>query len=990
MRLLNSFPFVLFLISFIPTPCKTLSQNSNFPLPKPFLTFSLGSMVTDLESTTPSDFATEGDDWVYKNLPCPFCLFSIPSGSSCGSAEEAQIVYGGPTTVVRGSGLNYLERDYANPGPAWNQIGLEFDLWIFTTSELFNAATLITGDLLFIRMGSNYAQPTQFTLTSSCSTNFVSAQGSHIRFIYKYHIQSFSSISTSDPLNFGVQIPFGSAPPPPTAIESFGLRNLKIFNLNSQVDQGYANFPCNALSRWDGVTCSACHASCQSCFGPNDGQCTTCQSNYFDYGNGTCLTTACSGIFQQIQGTNKCTKKCATGFYWARNQSCVGTCEEPLVQSSDENGFAVCSSPCSDTAQFVYPDRGCSAICSAPLKQRNEATIRFCLNLCLTSGGDVSSLYLYPDGSCKSACDSPLTSQMENSLRFCVSPCNPSDPTMYLYPDGSCDTCPTPLSQRTEQSIQYCDHPCAQNKPFLNQNRGCQETCPSPSITKVQSIGKFCQLPCANENHYLNTQNGKCTETCEYPDEAIESPLPKLCKPSLSEEEVKQVQQMAETVNNVNSASSTGAMIWSVISSSDSTSACLGPLAKMLQYIKFMDIKFPEKVLILMDEQNRDALKGGFAKKMLGEALDKFPRHELPMKFEFYEIPSSFFVNLWPAFFNLSVILMVTLVAILLTAATKEYLKMNNILKSLTEILRWNVFLVTFCGSICDIILYTALEFETMQFDNAQAIFSFTLCLAINALVVLVVVKILDVNSEIRECNRTAGGDPEEQKKMIEQKWSSYRALFECYKDYSFYQQIFLFVFVMRMALFNAAIGYLYNYPLFQAVTAVVANVLMLLYLVIKRPMKKLVNLIQQVILELVLLPFNVSVLALAIMDDYAIAELDLRRSFGDVIVYINLIVPILSLVLMAAKAIVMAVDLYSSWRLAKVNKTKKLVGVQRSFYPNDILNTTKEKLAASDQTQILDLTDQSTLSIERHSVRSNSVIYPRRRSSLENFLQLM
>jgi len=278
-----------------------------------------------------------------------------------------------------------------------------------------------------------------------------------------------------------------------------------------------------------------------------------------------------------------------------------------------------------------------------------------------------------------------------------------------------------------------------------------------------------------------------------------------------------------------------------------------------------------------------------------------------------------------------------------------------------------------------------------MQFDNAAAVFSFILCLGINTLAVLVVNQIIDVNSAIRTSKKS--NSEEQQKKMIEQQWNSYKALFECYKDYSFYQQIFLFVFLVRLALFNAIIGYFYNYPLFQATTAVASNIMMLGYLVIKRPMKKLVNLIQQVVLELVLLPFNVCVLALAIMDYHEIVDTDRRKSIGDVIVYINLIVPILSLVLMAAKAIVMGVDFYRSWKLAKSEKIKKLASAQKSLRLQDLLNITEEQQfptskTLADPVQTFDPADQSSLSIEHDSVRSNSMINPRRsKFSKLNFL---
>ena len=337
-----------------------------------------------------------------------------------------------------------------------------------------------------------------------------------------------------------------------------------------------------------------------------------------------------------------------------------------------------------------------------------------------------------------------------------------------------------------------------------------------------------------------------------------------------------------------------------------------------------------------------------------------------------------------------------------LTRFTKgHHPKIHEILKGLTDVVKWNVFLITFCGSIGDIVLFTALEFQTMELNNSQAVFSFLLCLAINALAVFIVRKILYINSDIRKSTKNTLGD--EHKKLIEQKFSSYRALFECYKEYSYYQQIFLFVFILRLAIFNAAIGYLYNSPLFQATVSVLLNILMLGYLAIKRPMKKLMNLIQQIILELVLLPFNICVLALAIMDHKEIVEIDRRKVIGEVIFYINLMIPMISLGLMAAKFIVMGFELYKTWKLGKAQKGQnkgKHKGIELSRATQVINNITEKqfsiqqnlnfetsqcKILSEDNTQILDLTDNnSTIYPESHmsNSRLSSPVFPKMKIS--------
>jgi len=460
-------------------------------------------------------------------------------------------------------------------------------------------------------------------------------------------------------------------------------------------------------------------------------------------------------------------------------------------------------------------------------------------------------------------------------------------------------------------------------------------------IIRKEAIANFCLLPCENPDDYFFEPTGKCQETCDSPYTAIDSSAPKRCISSLSEEEVKQVKQMAAATSTAGAAADTGVMVFSVISSSDSTAVCMGPIAKMLQYIKFMNINYPEKVELMLKQQSENANSGGFTGKMMGGVMEKFPNHELPRRFKVYKVHSSFFVNYWPTLFNLLVMFFVTFAVIILSNQTKNSPRINGILMTLLEILKWNVVLITFCGSLGDVMLFTALEFQTMQFDNFEAVLSFLLCLTINFLAIFVVVKILEVNLIIRKSKKDHAVSDDQ----IEKQWCSYKALFECYRDSSYYQQIFLFVFIIRLALFNGIIGYLYNYPLFQAVVFMLCNLLMLAYLVLKRPMRKLISLIQQIILELVLLPFNTCVLALAIMDKHGIEAFDQRKSIGNVIFYINLAVPFLSLVLMVVKFGAIGYEFYQQRKAAKLGKLKKFnIEISRNTN-NTTLNTTQDIL---------------------------------------------
>ena len=746
-----------------------------------------------------------------------------------------------------------------------------------------------------------------------------------------------------------------------------------------------------------------------------DGSCTSCShptipmtssTNYICLGpcgdplqyyfqNHTCGSDCPSPLVASTPvGVPSCDSPCPNQYIF-HNSSCESTCPFPLIPEEYDT-IRYCHNLCQDSPDgpFLFANQSCKHDCPLPLLIKQDPGIQFCINPCQPSE------YLFENSSCLTDCLPPLVIQMESGVQYCRNPCYGTN--NFLYPNGSCiKTCPLPLSNRTEPGVKYCENPCADNSLFLYNNQSCLETCSHPNTMKNESVANFCKFPCSDPSYYYYTTDAICQRTCPYPYEATEWPLPKLCTSALSEEEIKQIKKLADTTDTANSASSTGALIWSVVSSSDSTSACMGPIAKMLQYIRFMNISFPPKVQLMLDQQNIKANTPGFTQKMAKSALVTFPNNDLPGKFHTYKTPSSFFVNFWPALFNLSVILFVTLLVILIAMNSKRSSKLRAILNPLQEILKWNVVLVTFCGSLGDIVLFTALELHSAKFQNAQAGLSLGLCLVMNGFSIFVVVKILEVNLALRKSKqKLAGIDLEKQKQNIEREWISYKSFFECYRDHSYYQQIFLFIFIIRLGVFNGIIGYLYKYPLCQAVIITLINLAMLLYLIIKRPMRKLFSLLQQIILELVLLPFNICVLILAIMDHREIEDLERRKSIGEVVIYINVIIPILSLVLMACKFLVIGYDFYKIWKLRKAeklnNRMRKPKEISRGRHQEVTLQTatqetntaqtlhTYQDKNAMDGTQVFDINDSNiAMSPEISSLSSASPLYPSQSKTL-------
>ena len=401
-------------------------------------------------------------------------------------------------------------------------------------------------------------------------------------------------------------------------------------------------------------------------------------------------------------------------------------------------------------------------------------------------------------------------------------------------------------------------------------------------------------------------ENPEPTVTPE-PEEKGETPI----TPVLDAKEVEQVQEIAGAASTAGSVSDTGGVISSMLSPTDPTSMAMGSLTKMLQYIKYMEINFPPKVQVTFENQESNTSMNTKAKTMLSKYFIDRP---LPENFEYYKAHSSFIVNLWQSLLILAIIYAATMLLILIYNTTHIDSKVNKIAKKILPIVKWNVFLVVFCGTYGDIVFFSALEFQSINFDSFPSILSFAVCIGLNALAILIFIKIIQVNLSLRRKGTNNENGLEK-----------YKAFFECYKTQSFNQQIYLAFYILRTSLFNVIIAYIHKNPLHQAILILLLNFSMVAYLVFKKPMKKRVNLLQHLTLEVILLVFNTCLLILAMADNAGNYSPDLRRKIGDIMMTINLIVPMVSMGFVVGKLLLILRELYLDYKSSKVRKLSEL-----------------------------------------------------------------
>ena len=95
---------------------------------------------------------------------------------------------------------------------------------------------------------------------------------------------------------------------------------------------------------------------------------------------------------------------------------------------------------------------------------------------------------------------------------------------------------------------------------------------------------------------------------------------------------------------------------------------------------------------------------------------------------------------------------------------------------------------------------------------------------------------------------------------------------------------------------------------------------MMLVYLILKKPFKKTVNLLQLITYEVIILVVNVLVLIMAIWDKQGIENTEMRENFGYVIILGNVVFMLAAIGFLIAKFVL---GVKMAYKITKRNKVK-------------------------------------------------------------------
>jgi len=315
--------------------------------------------------------------------------------------------------------------------------------------------------------------------------------------------------------------------------------------------------------------------------------------------------------------------------------------------------------------------------------------------------------------------------------------------------------------------------------------------------------------------------------------------------------------------------------------------------------MKFLDVNYSLKLYVMFKTQKITSTGLHLIPAMGQSAQKNVPDRSLPDKFELNGLDSSFLVNFWQAFVTLLILFFVILVASAVEFYLEGYQKAFEIAQKINSFLKWNILLTVFCSNYGDLAFYTTVEFSTFEFDAAVPVLSFIICLSVNTLGFFIVVFMMKAIARFRVQKHqhnlaltitTGRRNRQQPVEDFRKQFLRCSMVHKDFKEDTWWQQIYVMVFCIRAYLYGLFVGFMYDYPIVLAVLLMLFGGVVLGYLLVKRPMKKLLDFIQQIFCEIILLIVNFCVMLIAIIDQKDSGDNSAKDGLSSMIIGMNII----------------------------------------------------------------------------------------------------
>lgn len=320
------------------------------------------------------------------------------------------------------------------------------------------------------------------------------------------------------------------------------------------------------------------------------------------------------------------------------------------------------------------------------------------------------------------------------------------------------------------------------------------------------------------------------------------------CEQVVSAEDQAAVASISDTQTTTGEIVTGGLVAFSSASAADPGSLSIVVLMKMLQYIRYMNINYPKKVLLILKNQQESPISFNFGPKMTSELKAKFTKYPIPENFSEYEVHSNFLVGFWRPITSLLILIMIGFFfqTLEIAANRRSSTSWRYFFYRIRILVKWNLTIMILCINIDGVVLFSSLQYRTIHSDDLSNMISLVFSIFFCVLTIAMLLKTYRLVRKEREIflklKETGDARSIAQYRIFIEKTEGYHVLFKGFRPDSFMSQGYLLFFVLRIILFHLVIANLYKWPILQACLMVFIGIMMIIYVFFTQPFKRKIN----------------------------------------------------------------------------------------------------------------------------------------------------
>ena len=407
-----------------------------------------------------------------------------------------------------------------------------------------------------------------------------------------------------------------------------------------------------------------------------------------------------------------------------------------------------------------------------------------------------------------------------------------------------CQSCPPHcLQYNADKSCQTCE------TGYVLENSVCEQ-CPSHCSSCLTSTS--CQT--CETGYILSASGSECI-----------LPPPPSSSPSEPKEEESGV--ISTVVSFAGSAICVGRSLF----------LTTGLISKIIQYTRYLDLIVSNELKQIYQDWNTELFSLGFPDSLSHSLNFK----ELPFVYARYDMDSAFLANFWSNLlvFGGGFLIFVISKALKVSLKSKEGKLYGLLRKVLAGSL--NFMIVQIYGCVDDIVFYFVLDARTNRFNSHSSRVSLFLGATFGLCGGGLILFNLWIVSKYQEAKKKGSVMLEDFNKRNHD-WG---LLYSDFNDDNFLSHSFLAFLIARNSLASLTIATLFEYPVLQTTLLTIMDVLMIIFLLIKKPFKGLQDTISQGFFEVVALTVHICTLILSIQEGSS--EKDMIR-LSKIVIYLN------------------------------------------------------------------------------------------------------